>query len=59
MRLYYYLLLNKLLVMNYNLIEAAFDNFAGIWMQHPMWLKGFIPEIVFKLDLQCGAYSAI
>ena len=28
-------------------------------MQHAMWLRGIIPGIVFKLDMQFGAYSVL
>ena len=44
--MYYYLLLNKLHLLKCNLIEAQFDKFARIWMQHPMWLRGIIPGTV-------------
>ena len=27
-------------------------------MQHPMWLRGIITGIVFKLDMQFGAQSS-
>ena len=42
-----------------NLIEAKFDKFARIWIQHQMWLRGIIIGIVFKLDRQFDAYSAV
>ena len=45
--MYYYLLLNKLYLLKCNLIEAKFDKFARIWMQHPMWFRVIISGIVF------------
>ena len=57
--MYYYLLLNKLLLFKCNLIEAQFDKFARIWMQHPMWLRGIIPGTVFNTTCKFDAYSAV
>ena len=56
--MYYYLLLNKLHLFKCNLIEAEFDKFARIWIQHPMWVRGFILRIVLNSTCKFGANSA-
>ena len=54
------MLLNKLPAIEMLiLIKAQFDKFARSWMQHPVWLRGIIPEIIFKLDMQYGAYPVL
>ena len=48
-KMYVYLLLNKLHLLKCNLIEALLDKFARILMQHSICLRFIIPVIVFKL----------
>ena len=52
-------MINKLQLLKCNVIEAQFDNFTRIWLQHPMWLRDTIPEIIFQLDMQFDAYTAL
>ena len=40
-KMYYYLLLNKLYLLKCNLIEAKFDKFARIWMKHTIVIESY------------------
>ena len=58
-RYYYFCCWINYQLLQCNLIEALFEKFARIWMQISMWLRGIIPGIVFKLEMQLGAYSVL
>ena len=54
--MYYYLLVNKLYLLKCNLIEAKFDKFARIWMQHTNVIELLSQELFLNSTGKVGAY---